>query len=195
MLGTERERWLALLVMLAMLAGVVEGEESEKMLPTPSKTLPTPSKTLPTPSKTLPTPSEMLPTHSSIVDDDNWGTLVAVTAVRGSTARLPCDVTSPTQDDPVLLVLWYRNASVTPVYSYDSRGVEGTAGATGGLRQQWGDEEAWGEEQRAWFNTSTTPAHLMVRAVGGRDEDSYMCTVHFRASPSWSQKITLTVQG
>ncbi|KAK8400179.1 hypothetical protein O3P69_003104 [Scylla paramamosain] len=47
-------------------------------------------------------------------------TLVAVTAVRGSTARLPCHITSPNPEEPVLLVLWYKNASVTPVYSDDT---------------------------------------------------------------------------
>lgn len=46
------------------------------------------------------------------------GTLVAVTAVRGSTARLPCRITSRNPHDPVLLVLWYRNASVTPTYRF-----------------------------------------------------------------------------
>lgn len=64
--------------------------------------------------------------------------------------------------------------------------------------QQWGDEEAWGVvgvEQRAWFDTSTTPAHLVVKDVRGRDEGSYRCKVHFKASPSWSQRVTLTVTG
>ncbi|MPC56711.1 hypothetical protein E2C01_050676 [Portunus trituberculatus] len=46
------------------------------------------------------------------------GSLVAVTAVRGATAKLPCDVSSINPDDPVLLVLWYKNASLTPVYRY-----------------------------------------------------------------------------
>ncbi|MPC37030.1 hypothetical protein E2C01_030503 [Portunus trituberculatus] len=46
------------------------------------------------------------------------GTLVAVTAVRGSTAKLPCRISSDNPSEPVLLVLWYKNASVTPVYRY-----------------------------------------------------------------------------
>ncbi|KAF2366112.1 Immunoglobulin-like domain [Trinorchestia longiramus] len=174
------------------------------------------------------------------------GTLVAVSAVRGATARLPCDVTAPNADDPVLLVLWYKNASVTPVYSYDSRGkVQSSSSRDGtsatlntrqGRRrnfgsssrktqklQQWGDEEIWGFPQtntddketspesekntknsflgpgrrprtRAWFDTSTSPAHLLIRDVSGRDEGSYRCKVHFRHSPSWSQRITLSVK-
>lgn len=79
-------------------------------------------------------------------------------------------------------------------YSYDSRGFEGRADG-GGRPQQWGDEAAWGSEQRAWFDTSHSPAQLLVRDVRGRDEGSYRCKVHFKASPSWSQRITLSVQG
>ncbi|XP_042229476.1 uncharacterized protein LOC121871323 [Homarus americanus] len=119
-------------------------------------------------------------------------TLVAVTAVRGSTAKLPCMINSTNPEEPVLLVLWYKNASVTPVYSYDSRGRDGNMGAAG-RPQQWGTEEAWGVEQRVWFDTSTTPAHLLVSDVRGRDEGSYRCKVHFKGSPSWSQKINLNI--
>ncbi|KAK8733022.1 hypothetical protein OTU49_006713, partial [Cherax quadricarinatus] len=131
--------------------------------------------------------------QASATDDEDWGTLVAVTAVRGSTAKLPCSINSPHLEEPVLLVLWYKNASVTPVYSYDSRGREGNMRG-GGRPQQWGDEEAWGVEQRAWFDTTTTPAHLLVRDVRGRDEGNYRCKVHFKASPSWSQRITLNIK-
>lgn len=78
--------------------------------------------------------------------------------------------------------------------SYDSRGLEGRP-SSAGRPHQWGDEEAWGVEQRAWFDTSHSPAHLLVRDVRGRDEGNYTCKVHFRASPSWSQRVTLTVRG
>ncbi|XP_071516629.1 uncharacterized protein [Panulirus ornatus] len=132
-------------------------------------------------------------TPAAAAEEDDWGTLVAVTAERGSTAKLPCNINSPKPEEPVLLVLWYKNASVTPVYSYDSRERDGKGGGIG-RAQQWGDEEAWGVEQRAWFNTSTSPAHLLVRDVRGRDEGNYRCKVHFKASPSWSQKITLDVK-
>ncbi|KAG7164698.1 putative immunoglobulin-like 3 [Homarus americanus] len=75
---------------------------------------------------------------------------------------------------------------------YDSRGRDGNMGAAG-RPQQWGTEEAWGVEQRVWFDTSTTPAHLLVSDVRGRDEGSYRCKVHFKGSPSWSQKINLNI--
>ncbi|XP_045116568.1 hemicentin-2-like [Portunus trituberculatus] len=130
-------------------------------------------------------------------EDDHYGSLVAVTAVRGATAKLPCDVSSINPDDPVLLVLWYKNASLTPVYSFDSRRREeriSTSSWAAGRGRQWADEWVWGKGRRVWFDASTSPAHLVVQPVGGRDEGNYRCKVHFRSSPSWSQKITLTVK-
>ncbi|XP_069972659.1 opioid-binding protein/cell adhesion molecule-like [Penaeus vannamei] len=142
---------------------------------------------------TLPKGSGGLLAHASAAEEEDWGTLVAVTAERGSTARLPCKINSQNPEDPVLLVLWYKNASVTPVYSYDSRGTDGGEGASVRHRQ-WGDEAVWGKEQRAWFDISTTPAQLLIRNVLGRDEGNYRCKVHFKGSPSWSQRITLNVK-
>ncbi|MPC56693.1 hypothetical protein E2C01_050658 [Portunus trituberculatus] len=42
--------------------------------------------------------------------------LVAVYAVRGQTALLPCNLTSGDLEDPVILVLWYKNGTKTPVF-------------------------------------------------------------------------------
>ncbi|XP_071540844.1 uncharacterized protein [Panulirus ornatus] len=55
--------------------------------------------------------------------------LVAVYAVRGQTAHLPCNLTTE-PEDPVILLLWYKNGTKTPVFSMDSR-------AHG--QQEWGD--------------------------------------------------------
>ncbi|XP_066978031.1 uncharacterized protein [Macrobrachium rosenbergii] len=129
----------------------------------------------------------------SAAEEEDWSTLVAVTETRGSTAKLPCNINSSNKEDPVLLVLWYKNASVTPVYSYDSRG-RANAKAGSGRQQQWGDEEVWGRSQRVWFDTSTSPANLLVKDVRGQDEGNYRCKVHFKASPSWSQSITLNIR-
>ncbi|KAK4308764.1 hypothetical protein Pmani_019556 [Petrolisthes manimaculis] len=129
------------------------------------------------------------------------GTVVDVTARRGGSGRLPCRITSPNSRDPVLLLLWYRNASATPIYSYDSRQPDlqpntttttttsTTSSSTGG----WWDEGAWQASRSAWFDTSSEPAHLVLPGVSGRDEGSYRCKVHFRSSPSWSQSVALTV--
>jgi sidestep protein, putative len=40
--------------------------------------------------------------------------------VRGKVA-LPCDVTAPTLDDSVALVLWYKDDALAPIYTLDAR--------------------------------------------------------------------------
>ncbi|MPC90273.1 hypothetical protein E2C01_085250 [Portunus trituberculatus] len=44
--------------------------------------------------------------------------MVVVAARRGATAYLPCAITSGHPFEPPLLVLWYRDSSVTPAYRY-----------------------------------------------------------------------------
>lgn len=39
-------------------------------------------------------------------------------AVVNERARLPCDVTSVVADDKVVLILWYRGTTGTPIYRY-----------------------------------------------------------------------------
>ncbi|XP_063882224.1 hemicentin-1-like isoform X2 [Scylla paramamosain] len=133
----------------------------------------------------------LLDPHASNSGEE--GSLVAVAARRGATARLPCAITSGHPFEPPLLVLWYRDASVTPAYSYDSRHAHNTTTAGGVEGRQWADEEAWGGLGRAWLNTSASRAHLVIMGVHGRDEGVYRCVVHFRAAPSWTQRVALSV--
>lgn len=34
---------------------------------------------------------------------------------------LPCDVTAPTPDDSVALILWYKDDALAPIYTLDAR--------------------------------------------------------------------------
>ncbi|CAL4116019.1 unnamed protein product, partial [Meganyctiphanes norvegica] len=132
------------------------------------------------------------------------GTLVAVTAVRGSVAELPCDIDAPKPEDPTLIVLWYKNTSDTPFYSYDIRRRSSSSSSSSSSSEvspssgNQGAEplsggRAVGEDVRAFFNVSSAPAHLQLSDAQGTDEGVYRCKVHFKASPSWSQRIQLTI--
>src|SRR2546426_362214 len=48
-------------------------------------------------------------------------TTLTVYGVVGGKAALPCNITSPTVDDAVSLILWYKEESSTPIYSLDAR--------------------------------------------------------------------------
>ena len=47
---------------------------------------------------------------------------VSVSCVARSSVELPCNLTSPKPGDQVRLVLWFKNDSAKPIYTYDTRG-------------------------------------------------------------------------
>ena len=49
---------------------------------------------------------------------------VSVSAVQGSSVELPCNLTAPIFGDRVRLVLWFKNDSNRPIYTYDTRGED-----------------------------------------------------------------------
>ena len=53
---------------------------------------------------------------------DGSGTAVVevknVSGLLGRSARLPCDTTPPSPDNPLLLVIWFKEPSPDPVYRY-----------------------------------------------------------------------------
>ena len=41
-----------------------------------------------------------------------------VSGLLGRSARLPCDTTPPSPDNPLLLVIWFKEPSPDPIYRY-----------------------------------------------------------------------------
>ena len=41
-----------------------------------------------------------------------------VSGLLGRSARLPCDTTPPSRDNPLLLVIWFKEPSPDPIYRY-----------------------------------------------------------------------------
>ncbi|KAH7939861.1 hypothetical protein HPB52_018382 [Rhipicephalus sanguineus] len=105
-----------------------------------------------------------------------------VTALAGGEALLPCDL-SP-DNDSVALVLWYKDALPTPVYSVDAR--------RGDVSQARHSSIAWGT--RAYFVTQPTPG-LRLQDLAVTDSGVYRCRVDFRKDRTRNHETSLLVIG
>ncbi|KAJ1528856.1 hypothetical protein ONE63_007228 [Megalurothrips usitatus] len=107
-------------------------------------------------------------------------------AVEGKSARLPCDLTPPLSGDQVWLVIWYREGSSQPCYSYDARSRTDNKSGT-----HWSDEKAFGGQ--VTFRENENPAHLVIENVRESDAGAYRCRVDFARSPTRNARVNLTV--
>ncbi|ALC46414.1 CG34113 [Drosophila busckii] len=110
---------------------------------------------------------------------------VAVEAVLGRTASLPCDIEPEAKDDRVYMVLWFRESAGKPLYSFDVRGRPFEKAL------YWSDTNSFGP--RAYFVTAQQPAKLSVDNIQLDDEGVYRCRVDFQNSPTRNHRINLTV--
>ncbi|XP_030239425.1 uncharacterized protein LOC115562305 isoform X2 [Drosophila navojoa] len=118
-------------------------------------------------------------------DDDDPVSTVAVEAVLGRTASLPCDIEPEAKDDRVYMVLWFRESAGKPLYSFDVRGRSFEKAL------YWSDTNSFGP--RAYFVTGQQPAKLSVENIQLDDEGVYRCRVDFQNSPTRNHRINLTV--
>ncbi|XP_036213247.2 uncharacterized protein side-III isoform X2 [Bactrocera oleae] len=118
-------------------------------------------------------------------DDDDPVSTVAVEAVLGRTATLPCDIEPEAKDDRVYMVLWFRESAGKPLYSFDVRGRAFEKAL------YWSDTNSFGP--RAYFITNQQPAKLTVENIQLDDEGVYRCRVDFQNSPTRNHRINLTV--
>ncbi|KAM7314695.1 hemicentin-1 [Ixodes scapularis] len=109
---------------------------------------------------------------------------IVYTAVARGKVALPCDISPPSPEDSVTLVLWYKDESLAPIYTLDSR-----RGHVGQARQSSLPEF----EQRAHFNMANEPAFLQIDPVEEQDAGEYRCRVDFRKARSINTVITLKV--
>lgn len=104
----------------------------------------------------------------------------------GRNARLPCDIRPPSPDHPLLLVIWFKEPSPDPIYSYDVRGngVE--------IGRHWNDGINLGA--RARFDERARPFPLLwIEDLREDDEGVYRCRVDFKQAPTKNFQINLSV--
>uniref|UniRef100_A0A1S4LSC2 Ig-like domain-containing protein n=2 Tax=Ixodes scapularis TaxID=6945 RepID=A0A1S4LSC2_IXOSC len=102
----------------------------------------------------------------------------------GGSASLPCNITPPTLDDAVALVLWYRGDSGTPIFSLDARNTPPDAERT------FVDDTLG---SRAFFNRSGAMATLQLQPVKDVDDGEYRCRVDYKRSRTQNRIVRLNV--
>ncbi|XP_076328672.1 cell surface glycoprotein MUC18-like isoform X2 [Tachypleus tridentatus] len=105
-------------------------------------------------------------------------------AVSGGQVRLPCNVTAPSEDDSVSLVLWYRSDINAPIFSVDCR--------HGPLENpQHFPSEYLGD--RGTFDLSTQPALFIIDPVLPEDEEEYRCRIDYRRARTFNFRMRLQI--
>lgn len=105
-------------------------------------------------------------------------------ALVGGSASLPCNITPPTLDDAVALVLWYRGDSGTPIFSLDARNTPPDAERT------FVDDSLG---SRAFFNRTGSMATLQLQPVKDVDDGEYRCRVDYKRSRTQNRIVRLNV--
>nr|XP_012222068.1 PREDICTED: hemicentin-1-like isoform X2 [Linepithema humile] len=108
----------------------------------------------------------------------------SIQGVAGQRAILPCNIQPRESNDAVSMVLWFKEDSGEPLYSYDARSRQF------GKAKLWSAQNFWGH--RASFRANP-PAQLTVQDLRESDEGVYRCRVDFRNSPTRNFKVNLTV--
>ncbi|XP_024935855.1 nephrin isoform X1 [Cephus cinctus] len=130
-------------------------------------------------------------TTTSTLDDEPFGNeldkpipMVLAQGVAGQKGSLPCDIQPIGTNDGVSMVLWFKESSGEPLYSYDARNRKY------GKANFWSAQHVWGS--RATFRTNP-PAQLIIQDLRESDEGVYRCRVDFRNSPTRNLKVNFTV--
>ncbi|XP_049813795.1 nephrin-like [Schistocerca nitens] len=120
------------------------------------------------------------------------GNYPIVEAVLGGTARLPCDISPPADNDSFTLVIWFKEEA-TPIYSYDVRGKLQLPSLHWQERRVLGDRASFDAPSPVATPWASGVAALTIRDVQRRDDALYRCRVDFRRSPSRNFRVQLAI--
>ncbi|XP_023171017.2 nephrin [Drosophila hydei] len=110
-----------------------------------------------------------------------------VWAAAGKTVELPCDLTPPTPQDSVKLLLWFKDTTGIPLYSLDSRGGNVKLAPHAAIASDLG--------QRLFFSIGDNPkdSRLQIKQVKPEDGGVYRCRIDFFNSPTRNFRHNLTL--
>ncbi|KAI2803229.1 hypothetical protein BLOT_007352 [Blomia tropicalis] len=110
----------------------------------------------------------------------------AYNALNGNSISLPCNITPPSSDDGVSLILWYRDDLSTPIYTVDARSV-------GHLQSAKHFNDVSVLTNRATFNITYPVSYLRFNPAVETDTAEYRCRVDFRRGRTINRVMQLNV--
>lgn len=105
----------------------------------------------------------------------------------GGEVALPCNVTPPSYDDGVSLVLWYRDDTGNPIYTVDARTIHLDRA------RHFASVDILGN--RATFNITYPVSYLRIKPIQQNDGGEYRCRVDFRRARTVNRILKLNVIG
>ncbi|XP_053206806.1 synaptogenesis protein syg-2-like isoform X2 [Panonychus citri] len=99
-------------------------------------------------------------------DPSSWPQYIAIV---GTNTDLHCNTTSPTKDDSVALILWYKDDIGHPLYSIDARSSDNLSEA-----------KHFSSTERAKLNLTDSISVLTLSPVKEQDSGEYRCRVDFK---------------
>ncbi|GFW44765.1 ig-like domain-containing protein [Trichonephila clavipes] len=127
--------------------------------------------------------------HVKSVQSSNVLPLVPIrefVAVAGGEARLPCNIAIPKEPDIISLILWYREAPKSPIYTLDFRkGLPDDA-------KHFPGKSLTG---RGHFETNEYPPTLKIDPTYVEDEGVYKCRIEYRRSRTVTRPVKLIIIG
>ncbi|XP_076310494.1 neural cell adhesion molecule 2-like isoform X2 [Tachypleus tridentatus] len=105
-------------------------------------------------------------------------------SVMGRKLVLPCNITPPSPDDRVSLVLWYRGTSGNPLYSVDARNMP-VEKAKHVIRDEY--------VSRTSLNITKRVASLVIEPVEEADAGEYRCRVDYQRGRTSHRKLKVNV--
>lgn len=108
----------------------------------------------------------------------------------GGSAILPCDMSLPSLDDAIYLVVWFLEPNKKPIYTFDARGKPLSMG------RRWSEVVSFGlraDFRFALHGQIPSKGHLIINGTTLSDEGIYRCRVDFKNSPARHFRVQLNV--
>jgi len=118
-------------------------------------------------------------------NDDTEAPVHTVMVVAGSTAELPCEINIDNPEDRTKLVLWFRNQSLTPFYTYNVMNADIQP-------KHWRDPESF-FSARSSYSANSHKSSLKITSIKLSDSGRYKCRVDYHLEQTSFQLIDLIV--